>query len=79
MPVGEFFIAIFCHLTYLRQNRAVILVCQITFSFTEPFDLTNTARSVYDWNMFAKIKAEFKRVNVICFVESSQLSLLHVP
>ena len=30
--------------------------------FTEPFELTNTARAVYDLGKFMRIKEEFKRV-----------------
>ena len=34
---------------------------------TEPFDMTNTARAVYDFNKFMLIKDEFKRVSAIFF------------
>ena len=35
---------------------------KFVFFFTEPFELTNTARAVYDLGKFVRIKEEFKRV-----------------
>lgn len=35
----------------------------LTLRFTEPFDFTNTARSVYDPEVFQKIKDIFKQTH----------------
>jgi len=38
----------------------IMMVTTLCFYVTEPFDLTNTARSVYDRNVFERVKAVFQ-------------------